>query len=154
MRLPRNGKEGAMFTLIVSVLSVNLIAPCISFLQAGVSWDVYKYTVSLIPVMWVFVIACSLIVHPFAQKITSRIVNETDSFNAIMTITTLCTAFFMSLLMTLIGTAIANGSVYLGLYSNFLNIWPRNFAIALFIELLIVQPISRQIMFWMHTRMS
>lgn len=35
MRLPRNGKEFALFLAIVSIISVNIIAPLITFFEAG-----------------------------------------------------------------------------------------------------------------------
>lgn len=37
-RLPQNAKEGILFLLIVSIISVNIIAPII-MLEAGLSID-------------------------------------------------------------------------------------------------------------------
>lgn len=40
MRLPRDHREFALFLLIVSLISVNLIAPLISMFELGFSFEV------------------------------------------------------------------------------------------------------------------
>ena len=40
-RLPHNVKEGILFMLIISFLSVNTIAPIIMFLEKGFSMETY-----------------------------------------------------------------------------------------------------------------
>ncbi len=55
-RLPQNAKEGILFLLIVSVISVNTIAPIIVGLERGFNIAVYTETLKIIPIMWVIVI--------------------------------------------------------------------------------------------------
>lgn len=44
VRLPHNGKEGVIFMLIISIISVNTIAPIIVGLERGFSKKVYWET--------------------------------------------------------------------------------------------------------------
>jgi hypothetical protein len=55
-RLPHNAKEGILFMLIISIISVNIIAPIIIGLERGFSKEVYFETLKLIPFMWVIVV--------------------------------------------------------------------------------------------------
>lgn len=55
-RLPINAKEGILFLLIISIISVNTIAPIIIGLERGFSKEVYIETLKLIPFMWVIVV--------------------------------------------------------------------------------------------------
>jgi hypothetical protein len=75
-RLPRNGKEGLLFLLIISIISVNTIAPIIVGLERGFSMDVYMDTLKIIPIMWVVVIFCvTLIAGPIVGKLIPKFVD-------------------------------------------------------------------------------
>ncbi|WP_343042109.1 hypothetical protein [Ornithinibacillus caprae] len=43
-RLPRNGKEFVLFLAIISILSVNIIAPIVTGFELGFSREVYINT--------------------------------------------------------------------------------------------------------------
>nr|WP_306432054.1 hypothetical protein [Lysinibacillus fusiformis] len=56
--------------MIVSVISVNTIAPIIVGLERGFSIAVYKETLKIIPIMWVIVI---LLVRAVAGPLVGKI---------------------------------------------------------------------------------
>lgn len=56
MRLPRDHREFALFLLIVSLISVNLIAPLISMFELGFSFVVWQNTLRVLPFIWLAVV--------------------------------------------------------------------------------------------------
>ena len=64
MQLPHNVHETMIFMGIVSIISVNIIAPLISMFETSFSWHNYLMTLSIIPFMWMAVIIIVLL----AQK--------------------------------------------------------------------------------------
>lgn len=152
MRLPRNGKEFALFMVIISLISVNIIAPVVTFYEAGVSWEVYTSVVGKLVLIWPCVIATVLITYRPAGYLTSRITQQGDCFRSCITINILCTVFLMSIILTIVGAMIGNGCISTEPFENFLYRWPRNFAIALGVELLIAQPIAREVLHRIHLR--
>ncbi|WP_227743723.1 hypothetical protein [Lactobacillus helveticus] len=64
MQLPHNVHETMIFMGIVSIISVNIIAPLISMFETSFSWHNYLMTLSIIPLMWMAVIIIVLL----AQK--------------------------------------------------------------------------------------
>ena len=78
-RLPRNGKEGLLFMLIVSVISVNTIAPVITGLERGFCGEVYREPLKIIPVMWVIVVlTVSMVAKPLAGKLMPKFMGPAD----------------------------------------------------------------------------
>lgn len=53
MKLPRNAKEFALFLILVSILSVNIIAPLISCFELGFSLRVWQGVMKTLPVYMV-----------------------------------------------------------------------------------------------------
>lgn len=51
-RLPQNSKEGILFMLIISIISVNTIAPIIVGMELGFSKANYLETLKIIPFMF------------------------------------------------------------------------------------------------------
>lgn len=68
MRLPRNGKEFILFLGIISILSVNIIAPLITMFEIGFSLEAWRATYQVMPLIWVFVIIFVLLTHQPAEK--------------------------------------------------------------------------------------
>ncbi|SJZ86416.1 hypothetical protein SAMN02745116_01650 [Pilibacter termitis] len=151
-KLPRSGKEFALFLFIVSVLSVNLIAPTITFLEIGFSVENYFNTLKILPFMWIVVVIFVLLTHPIAEKMANNITAEKDSFHSKMTINILCNVLLMSIFLTVIGTWIGTRQISLMPITHFFQFWPRNFTVAFGVELLIAQPIARGILFAIHKR--
>ncbi|MEK3977046.1 MULTISPECIES: hypothetical protein [unclassified Psychrobacillus] len=150
-RLPQNAKEGILFLLIISIISVNTIAPIIMGLEREFSKEVYIDTLKIIPIMWVVVVLLvRLVAGPLVGKIMPKFVGQTDGFNARILLNTVLNVTVLSICLSIIGTWIGMGEVTLDPFKNFLHIWPRNFAIAFWIELIVAQPIARFVMKKMH----
>jgi len=146
-RLPRNAKEGILFMLIISFISVNTIAPIIMGLERGFSKEVYFDSLRIIPFMWIIVIlSVRLIAGPIVGKIIPKFVGQTDGFNARILLNTVLNVTVLSLWLSIIGTWVGSGQIGLEPFENFLHIWPRNFGVAFWIELLLAQPIARFVM--------
>lgn len=67
MNLPRNKIEVAIFMAIVSILSVNVIAPLITFFECGFSLAVYFRALKVIPLIWVCVVALVMLTFKPAE---------------------------------------------------------------------------------------
>ncbi len=96
------------------------------------------------------VIALVLITNKPATWLTSRVVQEDDSFGAHTVVNTLFTVLLMSIFLTVIGTWIGNHQISVEPIRMFFYKWPRNFAIAFFVEACIAQPIARLVMLKLH----
>ena len=151
MKLPRNGKEAVLFLGIIAFLSVNIIAPLITFLEVGFSTAVWINTLQVMPLLLVVIIALVLLTHKPAVWMKSKFVKKEDSFYPHIIIETLCTVFLMSIVLTVVGTWIGTRHISMEPIYTFFYKWPRNFAIAFFVESLIAQPIARFVMFKLHT---
>lgn len=151
MKLPRNKKEFVLFVAVISIISVNIIAPLISCFETGFHMYVWADALKVIPFIWLCVIALVLITYKPAEWLTAKIVEEGDSFNAHIIVNILCTVFFMSIFLTVIGTWIGSRQISLEPIKLFFCKWPRNFAVSFAVEALIAQPIARFIMLKLHS---
>lgn len=151
MKLPRNKKEFALFMAVISIISVNIIAPLITCFEFGFHLYVWADALKVLPFIWLSVIALVLITYMPAEWLTSRIVSKDYSFNAHIVVNILCTVFLMSIFLTVIGAWIGGGHISLEPIKMFFYKWPRNFAISFAVELLIAQPIARFVLFKLHT---
>ena len=154
MKLPRNKREFALFMAVISVISVNIIAPLITCFEMGFRMDVWADALGVIPFIWLSVIALVVLTYKPAEWMTRKIVAEGDSFNAHIVVNILCTVLLMSIFLTVIGTWIGARCISMEPIRFFFYKWPRNFAISFAVELLIAQPIARFVMLKMHQRMD
>lgn len=150
MKLPRTKKEFALFMGIISIISVNIIAPLITCFEAGFYFSIWQDVLTVLPLIWVSVIGIVLLTYIPAEKLTSIIVSKDDSFNSHIVVNILCTVLLMSILLTVVGTWIGTRSITLEPIKMFFYKWPRNFAISLFVEMCIAQPIARFVIFKVH----
>jgi hypothetical protein len=152
-RLPRNAKEGILFLLIVSIISVNTIAPIIVGLERGFSKEVYLDTLKILPFMWIIVVLLvRLVAGPLVRKVMPKFMGQTDGFNARVLLNILLNVTVLSSSLSIIGTWVGTRQVSLEPFRNFLHVWPRSFGIAFWIELLVAQPIARLAMKTLHAR--
>jgi hypothetical protein len=150
-RLPRNKKEGYLFLLIVSVISVNLIAPAIMFSEVGLSLAVYKQILQVLPLMWLIVVLMvKLVAQPLVGRIAPRLIAPTDSFNVQVLATIVLNVTIMSTMLTVVGPWVGTRHISMEPIREFFLHWPRNFGIAFGVEVLIAQPIARFVMKAMH----
>jgi len=150
MNLPRNKVEFVFFMLIVSLISVNIIAPLITCLEMGFSADTYLTTLKSLPFIWLAVIVLVLITYKPASWMTNKVLSREDSFNAKILVNILVTVFMLSIVLTIVAPMIAERTLSLEPLEQFIYRWPRNFTIAFGIELLIAQPIARGIIYLIH----
>ncbi|MDD2533314.1 MAG: hypothetical protein PHC86_01270 [Eubacteriales bacterium] len=150
MKLPRNKQEFALFMAVISIISVNLIAPLITFFELGFRLSIWADTLKVIPLIWVTVIALVLITYKPAEWLTYRIVKKGDSFDAHMLINIIFSVLLMSIFLTVIGTWIGSRQISLDPIRLFFYKWPRNFAISFFVEAYVAQPIARLVMLKLH----
>lgn len=150
MKLPRNKKEQALFMAIISIISVNIIAPVITMMEMGFSLSVYQNALHTVPLIWPVVIALVLLTEKPAGKLTHKIVSEGDSFNSVILANILCCVLLMSVVLTVVGTWIGMRQISMAPFYSFFRNWPRNFAISFAVESLIAQPIARFAMLKFH----
>ncbi|MFZ7130873.1 MAG: hypothetical protein ACOWWR_00770 [Eubacteriales bacterium] len=150
MKLPRNKKEFAFFLAVISIISVNIIAPLITCFEMGFHLYIWSDTLTVIPFIWIAVIVLVLITYKPAEWLTSKIVKEGDNFGSYIVINILFTVFLMSIFLTVIGTWIGTRNISMEPICMFFYRWPRNFAISFFVECCIAQPIARLVMLKMH----
>lgn len=152
-RLPRNAKEGILFLLIISIISVNTIAPVIVGLERGFSKEVYLDTLKILPFMWVIVVLLvRLVAGPVVGRVLPRFIGSTDGFNARVLLNTVLNVAVLSVVLSVIGTWVGTKHISLDPIRNFPHIWPRNFGVAFWIELLVAQPVARFAMKTLHAR--
>lgn len=155
-RLPQSPKEGIIFALIISIISVNTIAPIIMGLELGFSKENYLETLKVIPIMWVIVmILVKFVAEPLVGKVLPKFVGKTDGFNARILLNTLLNVTVLSILLTIIGTWVGTKQqISFEPFQNFFHSWFRNFGVAFWIELLIAQPVARFAMKKLHSKQS
>ncbi|SFB41247.1 DUF2798 domain-containing protein [Clostridium frigidicarnis] len=149
--MPRNGKEGLIYGGVICALTCIFMATmniCIN--MGGVSGKAIVTSLKAFPL--VFIIAMLLemfVVGKIADKLTNIFSSPTDSFNAHILFRTFFTVIGMSIIMTIVGGILASG-FKLEVIKEFPLGWPRNFCVVIFLELLIVQPIARNVMRIIH----
>lgn len=150
MRLPRNKREFCLFMAVISVISVNIIAPVITCFEMGFSLSTWAAALRAMPFIWVAVIACVLVTYYPAEWVTARFLEEDDSYNAHILVNILATVCMMSVVLTVVAPWIAAGHVSMEPIEHFFFRWPRNFAVSFAVEALVAQPIARAVMNRLH----
>ncbi|WP_270788956.1 hypothetical protein [Enterococcus diestrammenae] len=143
MKLPRNRREFALFVAIVSVLSVNIIAPLITCFEMGFRLATWRQTLEVLPFIWLVVILLVLLTHEPASKLTAKVIGKGDRFAAQMIVNCLINVVMMSIILTVVATWIGMRQFSLMPIEQFFFKWPRNFSISFFVELCIAQPLAR-----------
>lgn len=154
-RLPRNGKEGLLFLAIISIISVNTIAPLIMGFELGFSGETYRRTLSILPYMWVIVVlVVTFIAKPLVGRLMQRFTQPKDGFNAHVLFEILFSVTIISIVLSVVGNWVGTGQITADPFRNFFQVWPRNFAIAFWIEMLVAHPIARLSMHALHARQA
>lgn len=150
-RLPRNGKEGALFGVIIVTLTATFMTSLNVILANGeFNRDVALTILKTLPIMWIIAMILEpVLVGRIAEKLVVKFTEPTDSFNAKILFRILFTVIGMSACMTLIGGIVGNG-FHAETFSSFLSNWPRNLLIVLIAESLVIQPIARFAMVKLH----
>lgn len=149
-KLPRDKKEFSLFLLVISLISVSIIAPLITCFEIGFSLDAWTGALRRFPFLWLSVVAVVLLTYRPAEWLTGKFTRKGDSFSAHVLINILCSVFLISVFMTVFGAWIGSGRASLDPLRNFFYKWPRNFSVAFFVEACIAQPVARCVMQKLH----
>ncbi len=164
LRLPWNPREGILFGCIIALLSSFIIGGYNVYDGMGYDLDHLGDFFSTFLVIWpvMFAVAFTLsntIVGWIAGKVVRRFAAPTDSTNTYICFNLIMCVLLMSVILTFlggligqtIGAAMGNGHVdAMELVENWPRIWPRNFCIAFWVEMLIAQPAARAAMVRLH----
>ncbi|WP_339267919.1 DUF2798 domain-containing protein [Paenibacillus sp. FSL R5-0470] len=150
-RLPRNGKEGALYGAIICTLTVLFMSSLNIILADGeFNGEVALSILKVFPIIWVIVMILEpVVIGRIAEKLTAKFTQPSDSFNAKILFRILFTVLGMSFVMTFIGDIIGNG-LSSETFNHFLANWPRNFLIVLIAESIVIQPFARFVMVKLH----
>ncbi len=164
-RLPHNPREGIVYGCVIASISSLLIGGYNVYDNMSYSLDTFgdfaiRY-LTIWPVMFLiaFVLANTVVGH-IAGWIVNRFSAPTDSINSRIVLNIIACVTLMSLILTFLGGLVGEtiGSLLggsevdvMGLIDNWPKIWPRNFCIAFWVEMLIAQPVARRVMVWAHT---
>jgi hypothetical protein len=149
-KLPRGRREFLAFMLIISFISVNIIAPLNTMFEIGFTLENYLHILVVLPLIWVAVIATVLLTQKPARALVEKIIQPTDSFNAHIVVETLCSVLFIAAIMSIVGRWIGEKHISLEAIVHFFDTFPRAFTIAFFTETILAQPIARLIMTKYH----
>lgn len=154
-RLPQNAKEGILFMLIISLISVNTIAPIIMGMERGFSIEVYLDTLKIVPLMWgIVIILVRFVAGPLVGKILPKFIEKTDGFNARILMNTFFNVTVLSIILTIVGSWVGAREISIEPIQNFFLSWFRNFGIAFWIEIALAQPIARYVMKKIHRKQA
>jgi hypothetical protein len=153
-KLPRNKWEFILYCFIVSVISINSIGALITMFETSFTLESWVSFLKVMPLIWLCVVCLVYITYIPVKWLTNRIVAQSDSFRAVITVNILCSVLFLSPFLTVIGTWIGTWSFSWEPFKNFFYKWPRNFGIAFGVESLLAQPIARLVMMQFHKKID
>jgi hypothetical protein len=154
MRLPRNVKEFAVYLAVISLISVNIIAPVLTCMELGFSAASWMATYRSIWFIWALVVVFVVITYKPAEWLTQRLVSDGDSFNTVILANIVFSVLLLSLVLTVLAPMVATGESLSSSLSEFVYRWPRNFGVSFFVEAVIAQPIARAVMNFMHKKLD
>ena len=163
-RLPWNAREGVIYGCIIAAISSLLIGGFNVYTNMGYSPDTIPDFLTDYLVIWpvMFIVAFFLantVVGKVAKVVVNKFVSPGDSSNTYICFNLIICVLLMSVILTFLGGLIGQSLGMLmggppvdaiGLLEDWPIIWPRNFCIAFWIEMLIAQPAARKVMVWMH----
>ncbi|PCS07876.1 membrane protein [Lactococcus piscium] len=141
--LPTNKKEGIIFT--VMMCSLMVIGMSAYNLWVHNSLDIIELAIGFIPGFIVAFVLDVFIVGVVAKKLAFKLpINKNSKFQLIITISALM-VIGMVTFMSVFGL-IMNGNISDITFSDYLQAWKTNIVMALPLQLLIVGPVSRQVL--------
>ncbi|MDN5410568.1 MAG: DUF2798 domain-containing protein [Lactococcus sp.] len=141
--MPTNKKEGIIFT--VMMCSLMVIGMSTYNLWVHNSLDIIELAIGFIPGFIVAFVLDVFIVGVVAKKLAFKLpINKNSKFQLIITISALM-VIGMVTFMSVFGL-IMNGNISDITFSDYLQAWKTNIVMALPLQLLIVGPVSRQVL--------
>ncbi len=165
-RLPWNPREGIIYGCVIAALSSLLIGGYNVYDSMGYTPDRIREFLTDYMIMWpvVFLTAfllATVVVSRIANAVVRRYIGPNDSANAYICFNIIVNVLLMSVILSFLGGVIGQsmGNIFGGppvdlaeLAENWPRIWPRNFCIAFWVEMLIAQPAARRVMVMIHRK--
>ncbi len=141
--MPRNGKEGILFSFIMSAIMIYVMAALNYGVRTGdVGAAAWSYAFFNWPLAYVVGMICDLcICTPSSRAIMNRFCAQTDRALWKGITVKFLMVVLMTVFMTVFGAIMAFG-FSMGAVAGFFSMFPYNFTIALPIQMLIVAPLS------------
>lgn len=160
LRFPRNPNEGIIFGLTITAISCALIGGANMYWAVGPEKFPTAFVSSYLFVLLFAFLIASMFVEKVAGKVVSYFYHPGDSMNSRLCYNLIVFVLLMSAIMSLVGPFagqlaqfIFDGEAFdiMHILENWPCIWPRNFCVAFWVELLIAQPAARRLMVHIHT---
>ena len=145
--MTNNKKESFVYNVILCGAMTYLMGIVnMSINMNGISRSSIWTATKSWPLTFLFgLIIATLVIYPIASRATFHFVSSQDSKNAKIMFMSFFMVCGMSLCMALFKVVMMNGFTN-DILSIFLKNWPRNFCIALFIQLILVGPFARKML--------
>lgn len=149
-RLPRNTKEGLIYGFTICIITVVLMVLLNIGTEKGINRESIVLILKTVPIFIVLAMLIeTFIIGRLSSKLVDYFTEPSDGFNSKILFNILFCVSGMSIVFTLIGTSLETG-ISQDLIIKFFNHWPRNFCVALWVEILLAQPVARKIMKIIH----
>ena len=158
LRLPWSNREGLLYGGIIAIITCIIMAT-FNIARSFGKFDAEVMLTSLkcIPIIWVIVmLLMTFIVGRIANYGVRHFTEPTDGFNTRIVFNIIFCVTMMSMSMTLIGPLV--GTIMSGqleimeVFMEWPYLWPTNFCVAFWVEMLVAQPLARIVMKRMHIR--
>ena len=144
--MPRNGKEGVLFSLVMSAIMIYVMAALNYGVRTGdIGATAWIYALRNFPLAFIVGIICDMgFCTPCSRKIMEATCSASDRAVWKGLVVKFCMVVLMTVCMTIYGVIAASG---LGLhdFAAFFSMFPYNFTIALPLQMLVVAPIAGKI---------
>lgn len=144
--MPKNRKEGLMFSFIMSAIMIYVMAAlnyCVR--EHAMSSAAWIHAATTFIAGYIVGIICDLFIcSPLSRKITFSVTGVNDKESIKIFVMRFCMVVFMTICMTFFGV-IAGGARGLQIFIEACVYFPYNFTIAIPVQMLIVAPLSFKI---------
>lgn len=150
--MPKNKRENLLFSFLMAAGMILFMCTINKLSFDGFSWRNVCQILIHYPLEILFVMLISdYVATPLKSRFIARITTEHESKNAMVVFNALFLVAFMSAVMTIFGPVIGdigywNRAFFKWVFTTWIDRWRMNFCMALFINLLIIGPISRKML--------
>ena len=143
-KMPKNKKEGIIFGILMCLIMVFFMGLLnISIHMGGLNSTSFLICIKAFPLIFIIAfILENVLVGPINRQLLKYFVGEQDSKNSRILFNCFFIVTMMSILMTIIG-GVFGGDSLITVFNEFFIRWPRNYAAAFFLNILVAGPISR-----------
>ncbi|MGN0098557.1 MAG: DUF2798 domain-containing protein [Candidatus Methanomethylophilaceae archaeon] len=156
LRLPWNNREGLLYGGVIALVTCIIMSTFnIAKTFGKFDSEVMLTSLKCLPILWVIIMfLTTFIVGRIANYGVKRFTEPTDGFNTRIVFNIIFCVTMMSACMSIIGPivgmSIAGQLQIAEVFMDWPYIWPTNFCVAFWVEMLVAQPFARMIMKRMH----